>query len=174
VTLPDGSLHTTERELLDLLGEVDPAESQAESMAAWEELLHVSGGLARVRPAPGEWSAQEVLAHLTAVELTNGLRYRAMLVEDSPALADYEMSDWARLLSGDAVDPGALMALFRALRSANLDFWANLDEAGRARTGIHSECGPETIDLRFRMLAGHDLMHLDQARRAVRWARAEG
>ncbi len=172
MTLPDGQLHPTEQQLLADLGEFDPVESQIESLAAWDELLHVSGELALVRPAPEEWSALEVLAHLTAVELANGLRYRAMLVEDAPALSSYEVGDWSQLLSVEGVNMGSLMALFRALRQANLDFWAHLDEAGRGRVGIHPECGPETIELRFRMLAGHDRAHLEQARQALRSARA--
>jgi hypothetical protein len=63
--------------------------------------------------------------------------------------------------------------MFRALRHDNLEFWAHLDEAGRARTGIHQEYGPETIELRFKMLAGHDRQHLAQARRAVSAAHAK-
>jgi hypothetical protein len=172
MTQPDGSLHPTERQLLAELGDLDPLESQAETLAAWDELIHVSGELMHVAPAPGEWSAVEVLAHLTACELVDGLRYRAMLVGDSPDLADYETANWMGLLNREGADPGALMALFRALRQANLDFWQHLDEAGRSRLGIHSECGPESIELRFKMAAGHDRMHLDQARRALRWARA--
>ncbi len=121
-------------------------------------------------PAEGEWSALEVLAHLAAVELTNGLRYRAMLVEECPSLAGYEAAAWSPLLRG--AEPAALLALFRALRHANLAFWAALDERGRARTGIHPECGVETIELRFRMLAGHDRMHLRQAQGAVAVAAA--
>ena len=55
---------------------------------------------------------------------------------------------------------------------ANPDFWAHQNSAGKTRIGVHAECGPQTLELRFRMMAGHDRMHLDQGRRAVRWARA--
>jgi hypothetical protein len=172
MTLPDGRLHPTERDLLDQLGDLDPAASQFDALEAWENLVHVSGELIRGRPSPDEWSALEVLAHLTAVELTNGLRYRAMLVEDSPVLTDYEVADWAPLLRRADIDVGSLLALFRALRLANLDFWEHLDATGRGRIGIHPECGPESIELRFRMMAGHDRMHLAQARQALKavWA----
>lgn len=167
MTLPDGELHPTESQLLAELGDLDPAASQLDALEAWEHLLHVSGDLARVRPFSNEWSALEVLAHLTAVELTDGLRYRAMLVGDSPALADYDLADWASLLRRADIDGGSLLALFRGLRQANLDFWEHLDATGRGRIGIHPEYGPESIELRFRMLAGHDRMHLGQARRAL-------
>ena len=105
------------------------------------------------------------------MELINGLRYRAMLVEESPAMAEYEVADWAPLLECVDVDAGSLLGMFRSLRRANVSFWQHLDAAGRARVGIHPEYGPETIDLRFRVLAGHDRMHLAQARHAVETAR---
>lgn len=171
MTLLDGELHPIERQLLDELGGADPAESQADSLAAWSKLVEVAGELMRVRPAEGEWSAMEVLAHMAAVELTNGLRYRAMLVEDVPVLSDYDLAGWAPLLRRRDVNAGALLALFTSMRRANLDFWTRLDATARARTAIHRECGPETLELRFTMLAGHDRMHLAQAERAVETAR---
>jgi hypothetical protein len=33
--------------------------------------------------------------------------------------------------------------------------------------GLHAERGPESFDLLFRMIAGHDRFHLAQARRAL-------
>jgi hypothetical protein len=171
VTLLDGELHPIERQLVGELGDNDPAASQADSLALWPELVRAAGKLIRVRPAEGEWSAADVLAHLTAVELTNGLRYRAMLVEDVPFLSDYDAAAWTPLLRRSDADMPGLLALFGALRRSNLEMWAQLGEIARARTGIHRECGPETIELRFRMLAGHDRMHLGQAERAIETAR---
>ena len=171
MTLPDGTLHPTEREMVDELGSNDAATSQAVSVAAWEAILQEGGELVEVKPSQNEWSASEVLAHLTAVELTNALRYRAMVVEESPALSNYDLSDWESVLMTPAVDTPALLSLFRALRRDNLAFWEHLDAAGRARVGVHSEFGPETIELRFRLLAGHDRTHLAQAHRAVADAR---
>jgi hypothetical protein len=171
VTLLDGELHPVELELLAELGENDPAASQSDSLVGWARLVDEAGRRIRTRPGDGEWSAVEVLAHLTAVELTNGLRYRAMLLEEVPFLSDYDIAAWAPLLRRSDADPVALLAMFGALRRANLELWARLDETARARTGIHRECGPETLELRFRMLAGHDRMHLAQAERAVEAAR---
>jgi hypothetical protein len=37
----------------------------------------------------------------------------------------------------------------------------------RARVGIHTERGPESYELTFRLVAGHDRVHLGQARRAL-------
>jgi hypothetical protein len=39
---------------------------------------------------------------------------------------------------------------------------------------MHAERGPETYDLSFRMIAGHDRFHLAQARRALAAVRDRG
>jgi hypothetical protein len=167
-------MHPTEASLMGELGGFDPAESQTETLAAWAALVRDAGEWIRVGPSDGEWSAMEVMAHLVSVELANGLRYRAMLTEETPVLVDYDQAAWSGILNLPGVEPEALLALFRALREANLRTWASLDPAARARRGIHPECGPESIELRFRMLAGHDRMHLAQAHRAVEAAASAG
>lgn len=43
---------------------------------------------------------------------------------------------------------------------------------GRSLLGRGSECGPETLESRFTMLAGHDRMHPAQVHRATESARA--
>jgi hypothetical protein len=40
--------------------------------------------------------------------------------------------------------------------------------------GLHSERGPESFDLMFRMLGGHDRVHLAQAHRAIEAVRSAG
>ena len=57
--------------------------------------------------------------------------------------------------------------MFDALRAANLDLWRRTPVEDRARFGIHSERGPESYELTFRLAAGHDRFHLDQARRSL-------
>jgi hypothetical protein len=32
---------------------------------------------------------------------------------------------------------------------------------------MHAERGPESYELTFKMMAGHDLLHLDQARQTI-------
>jgi hypothetical protein len=64
-------------------------------------------------------------------------------------------------------DPEALLALLATLREANLDLWNRSTPQERDRVGLHSERGPESLDLSFRLIAGHDRFHLAQARRAL-------
>ena len=66
-----------------------------------------------------------------------------------------------------AVSVAAGSPLFEALRAANLDFWARTSPADHARIGRHRERGEESFDLMFRMIGGHDRVHLGQARRTL-------
>jgi hypothetical protein len=70
-------------------------------------------------------------------------------------------------LHDDDEDPEALLAQYESLRSGNVALWRSASTADRARVGLHRERGPESFDLMFRMLAGHDRVHLAQARRAL-------
>jgi hypothetical protein len=167
-------LHPTEKALLDELGDLDPVEIYADNADHWVTLIDQAGQLVCVQTASGEWSALDILAHLVVVEITNGLCYRAMLVQESPDLPDFDAGAWASVLRTPGIQALALLRMFRALRADTLVFWGSLDAAARARVGIHSECGPESIELRFRMLAGHDIQHLAQARRTVALVRAMG
>jgi hypothetical protein len=63
--------------------------------------------------------------------------------------------------------PVELLDVFAALRKANLAMWERIPPEERSRFGIHEERGPESYEVTFRMLAGHDRFHLAQAQRTV-------
>jgi DinB superfamily len=153
--------------LLSLLGDDDPAEVQAATPAALRRLVVDAGDDLWTRPEPGEWSVLGCIAHLADAELVMAGRYRFVLAHDEPPLIGYDQDLWVDRLHEENEDPEPVLALFDALRAANLDLWRRTPEEGRSRFGIHAERGPESFDLSFRMLAGHDRFHLDQARRAL-------
>ncbi|MGQ0669773.1 MAG: DinB family protein, partial [Actinomycetota bacterium] len=64
-------------------------------------------------------------------------------------------------------DPDEVLAFFEGLRRANLHLWSRTPVEERGRVGIHAERGPESYELLFRMIAGHDRNHLAQARRTL-------
>jgi hypothetical protein len=153
--------------LLGLLGDDDPAEVQRATLASWRALLSEAGDDQRTRPAAGEWSVLELLGHAADAELVVGGRYRWILAHDRPPLMPYDQDRWTTALDHQSADPGELLALFEALRVANLALWARSTPEERARIGMHEERGPESYDLTFRLLAGHDRFHFEQARRTL-------
>ena len=154
--------------LLGLLGPDDPAEVQARGPEAWRRLIVEAGDHAAVRPEPSEWSVVECLGHAVDAELVSAARYRWILAHDEPPLIGYDQDLWVdRLHASRHDDPDELLALLEPLRRANLDLWRRSSDEERARVGIHAERGPESFDLLFRMIAGHDRFHLAQGARAL-------
>lgn len=153
--------------LLAALGDDDPAEVQASTPAAIRALLAEAGDDVRTPPEPGEWSVLECLAHLTDGELVVSTRYRWIVAEDAPPIVGYDQALWVANLRHAEDDPEALLAVFEALRRSNLAIWARFGATHGERIGLHSERGPESYDLTFRLAAGHDRVHLAQARRAL-------
>lgn len=164
-----------QRMLVDALGDDDPAEAQAGTPTAVRALVVEAGADLRTRPSSGECSVIECVGHMWDAEISSSKRYRWIVAHDRPQLPGYDQDLWVgRLRWGD---PGVdveteLLRPFEALRAANVALWRRLPIEDRARVGIHLERGPESYELTFRLLAGHDRIHLAQARRALAVVRA--
>jgi hypothetical protein len=168
---PLAEAHAYQRTLLAALGDDDPAEAAAQAPADIRAMIRDAGNLLWTRPAPREWSAVLCLAHIADAELVMAGRYRWVLAHDAPELIGYDQDLWVDNLHPDEQDPDELLATFEPLRAANIALWRSSTDAQRARVAMHRERGPESYDLMFRMLGGHDRVHLAQARRAIEAAR---
>jgi hypothetical protein len=160
------------RLLLDALGDRDPAVVLATGPTLAAELADSAREWLRTRPEPREWSVVECLAHLADSELVASARLRWIAAEEEPDIVGYDQDRWVTGLRQADEDVASLLGAFGALRRWNLDFWAHLPEADRTRVGIHRERGRESIELTFRLMAGHDVIHLAQAHRALDAVRA--
>jgi len=155
-----------QRHLLDLLGDDDPASVQASTPPTLRRLVEEAGADLTVHPEPGEWSVLECVGHIVDAEIVMSARYRWVLAHDEPTLIGYDQDLWVQRLHQDD-DLEQLLDLFDALRLANVTLWARTPKELRARVGMHQERGPESYDLAFRMIAGHDRFHVAQAERAL-------
>ena len=153
--------------LLRYLGERDPAAVQARTPDVLEALVKEAGDRLRTPPAPEEWSVIELLGHVHDAEIVMAGRYRWTIAHDEPPLMGYDQDLWVERLRHADDDPQALLEVFAALRSANIDLWRRATPEGRRRFGMHAERGPESIELSFRMVAGHDLFHIEQIERTL-------
>ena len=113
----------------------------------------------------------ECLAHLTDGELILAGRYRWIVAEDEPDIVGYDQDLWVSRLDQIGDDQPTLLAVFSALRHWNLELWSRRPVADRERIGRHRERGPESYELSFRLAAGHDRVHFEQARRTLAAAR---
>jgi hypothetical protein len=168
---PVSSPDAYRRSLLAALGDDDPAVAQAAAPDRLRGLVDEAGALIGRRPEPTEWSVLECIGHIVDSELIASVRYRWILAEDQPRLVGYDQDLWVSGLGHGRDDPALLVALFAALRRSNLDLWPRRSADDRARVGIHTERGRESYELTFRLMAGHDRVHLGQALRALEQVR---
>ena len=169
MTSPDpvSQARAYQQSLLAELGDDDPAVVQSGTADAIRALLADAASDARTEPEPGEWSVAGCIAHLTDGELVVSTRYRWISAEEQPAMVGYDQALWVANLRHREDEPEALLALFETLRRSNLALWERFGTTHGDRIGLHSERGPESYDLSFRLAAGHDRIHLAQARRAL-------
>jgi hypothetical protein len=161
-----------QRLILGLLGSDDPAGVQAATTRALRQVVDEAGPDLRTRPAEREWSVLECIGHICDAEIVASARYRWILAHDEPRLIGYDQDRWVDRLDHLDAEPEELLAPFAALRTANLALWGRTKAADRRRVGIHEERGPESYDLTFRLIAGHDRFHVTQARQTLRAIRA--
>ena len=164
---PVAQARAYQQSLLAELGDDDPAVVQSGTADAIRALLADAASDARTEPEPGEWSVAGCIAHLTDGELVVSTRYRWIIAEERPAIVGYDQALWVANLRHREDEPEALLALFETLRRSNLALWERFGTTHGDRIGLHNERGPESYDLSFRLAAGHDRIHLAQARRAL-------
>ena len=145
---------------------------QSATVASVRALLRSAGTDADVPPEPTEWSVVQCLAHMTDAELVVTGRYRWILAHDRPPLMGYDQDRWVDELHRPPEPAEELLAVFEPLRAANIALWYRTPHERRDRLGIHAERGPESYELTFGLIAGHDRFHLAQAERALDAVRA--
>ena len=124
------------------------------------------------RPAPGKWSAREIVHHLADSEMTSAIRLRLLVATDHPTIAGYDQDEFARRLYYDRPIDASIEA-FKSARRTTGDILDRLTEAQWSRQGTHSEHGRYTIENWLEIYAAHAHNHADQIR-VARAAAAKG
>jgi hypothetical protein len=152
--------------LLDALGPRDPFEVLAGTPEALRGIVAGLNAEQEQRPeAPGTWSLRQTLQHLADSELVGAFRFRMILAHDAPELPGYDQDAWAQRLRYQEVDTAVSLGDFAALRAANLRLLRRAAPEDLKRVMRHSERGDEPLEKMISLYAGHDLVHLAQARR---------
>ncbi len=118
------------------------------------------------RPAPGEWSAREVVHHLADSEMNSAIRLRLLLTENDPLLPGYNQEEFARRLYYDRPITASLEA-FKAARRTTAEILHRMTDAEWARAGTHSETGLRySAEDWLEIYAAHAFDHAAQIREA--------
>jgi len=157
----------TQRMLGNVQGQ-DPLKVQAATSKKLDRLIKgVSAAKLRRRPEPQKWSVAEILAHLADVEIVIGWRLRSILGAPGTAIQAFDQDSWVEALHYEKRDPRLSVAQMRVARDANLALLKSLTPEQWKHFGMHSERGQESIEHIVRMIAGHDLNHMQQIERIL-------
>lgn len=145
------------RDILDLLTETPAtvrdllASTEAQSLAE--------------PPAPGEWSALQIVHHLADNEAVNAVRIRSILTEDTPEIFGYDSEPWTRFFDIEPIHDA--LDRFVTARRNTVALARSLSREDFDRRGVLSYRGAESVRVLLAVLAGHDDDHLDQLRATV-------
>jgi hypothetical protein len=115
--------------------------------------------------APDRWSIRQIVAHLADSELLSAVRFRQMLVEDSPAFPIFDQNAWAERLDYAHRTPEDSLSTLRRIRSDNYDLLKSRPETDLHRTGVHPKRGVISILDLLKIFANHPQKHANQIRR---------
>jgi len=135
-----------------------------------EALLKITPEELDASPAPGKWSARQIVHHLADSEMTAAVRFRLLIAEDRPAIKGYDQDNFASRLHYERAHEASL-ELFRAARASTAELMGCLTEADWLREGTHTEVGPFGLDTWLRIYAPHAHRHATQIRVARSGAR---
>jgi len=147
----------------------DPMKVQSATPKKLARLIqNIPSAKLRKRPAPEKWSVAEILAHLADVEIVIGWRMRSILGNPGTAVQAYDQNAWVIAGHYEKRDPRKSIELQRAVREANLALLKTLSPEQWKQFGQHAERGRESIEHIVRMVAGHDINHIQQIERILK------
>jgi uncharacterized damage-inducible protein DinB len=127
----------------------------------------IAAALARIAPervaeppAPGKWSARDILCHLADTEIAFAFRLRQTLAEDHHVIQPFDQDRFAAVYGG--LDAALAVETFTGLRAWNLALLRAAPAEAWSRRVTHPERGDMTFQAVVETMAGHDLNHLTQ------------
>lgn len=143
------------------LGKRNPLEVIAETPNRLESLLATLGPeRANQPPAPGKWSAREIVCHLADCETVFAFRIRQALAEENHVVQPFDQEKWAKNYA--AYGAREALALFSAARAWNRELLASLPAEAFAKRLTHPERGEMTLQVIIETMGGHDINHIRQ------------
>ena len=117
------------------------------------------------KPAPGKWSAREIVHHLADSEMTSAVRLRLLVAEENAAIRPYDEKAFAIRLHYQRPIANSLLA-FQAARLSTGELLDAMTDAEFAKKGTHPDHGSYGVERWLEIYADHAHNHANQIRRA--------
>jgi hypothetical protein len=116
-------------------------------------------------PAPGKWSARQIVHHLADSEMTAAIRLRRLIAEESPNVGSYDEAHYATALHYTRPIAASFDA-FSAARRSTAEILDRLTPAEWSRAGTHPEHGAYSVDRWLEIYSAHAHNHAEQIAKA--------
>ena len=138
------------------------AEGPARLRAAWTS---VPEGARQWRPAPGKWSAHEIVVHCADSETNAAQRIRYVLAEKEAMIVGYDQDAWARDFDYHSHPVEIALQTVEAVRANTVAMLRRLPAAAWDKVGRHSEHGRYSAEDWLASYADHVHNHSSQIER---------
>jgi uncharacterized damage-inducible protein DinB len=129
-----------------------------------EVLTYAAQGLTpeqeAAHPGPGDWSLAQLAAHLLDTDLVYADRMKRLIAEEGPTLVAFDENAWAQHLDYASSPVAESVALFAANRRRMARILRKCTDADFARSGRHTEAGPQTLAEVLAYITNHLDHHL--------------
>jgi hypothetical protein len=122
---------------------------------------------------PGGWTVRQVVHHVPDSHMNSFCRFRLALTEDTPRITGYDQERWAQLFDSRTAPVEVSLTLLESLHSRWVLLLRSMSPVDFARTFLHSELGPVTLDRNLALYAWHcehHVAHITSLRTRLGWA----
>ncbi len=109
---------------------------------------------------PGGWTIRQVLHHLPDSHLNGYVRFKLALTEEQPTIKPYLEAMWAETADNQATPVEVSLVLLESLHERWVNLLRSLSSADLARTFLHPQSGPMTLDAAVSLYAWHGRHHI--------------
>lgn len=122
---------------------------------------------------PDGWTVRQLVHHVADSHMNAYIRVRLALTEQSPTIKPYQEAAWAELADARHMPIAVSLAMLGALHDRLVHLLRALPADAFARTLVHPDNGPMTIDALLRVYSWHGrhhTAHVTALRERMRWA----
>ena len=107
----------------------------------------------------GGWTVRQVIHHVADSHMNSFIRTKLALTEDVPTIKPYNQDAWVTLADVTGMDVELSLALLEGLHARYAALFSSLRPQDFARTFLHPENGPTTIERNLQIYAWHGKHH---------------